>query len=260
MLRTYTLQLRPTQEQRHRLAAILAVSCELYNAALQERREAWERQRKSIQYYDQQLQITQLNAECPSVLDGIAVDILREPLRRLDRSFKAFFRRVRAGQHPGYPRFRSRSRYDSFTFGTHPVNAKNNLLSIPGLGRVRFRTKQFLPASIKTATIKRQGKKWVARLVCDIGPAPEKIAVATATGIDVGLTHFLTLSDGAQVENPRWLKQHEDRIAVAHRVLARKKRGSKNRERARLALSRTYERLRDSRRNFTHHVSNWPAP
>ena len=109
----------------------------------------------------------------------------------------------------------------------------------------------------KTATVKRIGKKWRVRLVCDIGEAPPKQAVVRPIGIDVGLTNFVTMSDGAIIDNPRWTRKHAARLAAANRKLALKQRRSKNRIKACEVLRRAHQRLADSRRNFTHHVSKW---
>jgi putative transposase len=232
---------------------ILADSVETYNACLQERREAWKLCRKGITYNDQQKELTELRQDPQFAV--IAVDIQREPLRRVERAFQGFFRRIKAGQRPGYPRFKSRDRYDSFAWYTPRTDADG--LLIPNLGRIRFKAIRELSGVPKLATVIRRGGKWVARIACDIGPAPEKVAVTTAVGIDVGLTTLATLSDGIEIENPRWTKQHEDRIAATNRILALKKRRSNNRARAREALRRAHQRAADARKNYLHHVSKW---
>jgi putative transposase len=251
--RTFTLRLRPTKAQVAELEYILADSCETYNAGLQERRDAWKLQRKSVTYNDQQSQLTELRKD--PQFARIAVDIQREPLRRLDRAFKAFFRRCKAGQKPGFPRFRARRWYDSFLFNMPAI--RESKIKIPNFGWLKFKSSQDLQGTPKTAGVKRIGKKWQVRLVCEIGEAPPKQAVSRPIGIDVGLTNFVTMSDGAVIENPRWTRKHAARIAAANQRLARKKRGSKNRLSAREALRRAHQRAADARKNFTHHISKW---
>lgn len=253
MFRTFTLRLRPNKAQREAFEAILADSCETYNAALAERREAWKLERKTITYQIQQQELTELRKD--SRYATVAVDIQREPLRRLDRAFKAFFRRCKAGDRPGFPRFRSRARYDSFLFNLPTI--REDRIKVPNLGWFRFKASQQIIGTPRTATIKRCGKRWTVRLVADIGTAPPKRAVSSSIGIDVGLSNFVTLSDGRAVDNPRWTALHEDRIARANRLLARKQRRSQNRARAREALRRAHQRAADARRNFCHHVSKW---
>lgn len=253
MFRSYELRLLPNKAQVAAFEEILRDSCETYNAGLQERCEAWKLQRKNITYNDQCAEITELRKD--PRFAKIAVDIQREPLRRLDRAFKAFFRRCKAGEKPGFPRFRSWRRYDSFLFSLPRI--LDGKVRIPNLGWFKFKSHRAIEGTAKTATVKRVGDKWTVRVVCDIGPAPEKIAVSSATGIDLGLTNFITLSDGQSVDNPRWTRKHAARIAAANQRLARKVRGSKNRLRAKEALRRAHQRAADARKNFAHHVSKW---
>jgi putative transposase len=249
------LNLRPGKKIISQLEAILADNRETYNAALQERRDAWRVQRKSVTAYDQMAELTQLRKD--PRFATIAVDIQRDPIRRVDRAFQAFFRRIKAGERPGYPRFKGRGRYDSFTFAINPRgnSVQPDRIRIPNLGWVKFRAHQELTGTPKTATVKREGKKWRIRLACDIGPAPEKIAVSSGVGIDLGLKEFLTLSNGDSVPNPRFFRQNEARIARASRALSRKKRGSANRLKAKEQLRRAHQRAADCRKNFLHHVS-----
>ena len=168
---------------------------------------------------------------------------------------KAFFRRVKAKQKPGFPRFRARARYDSFAFSL-PV-CRERSIKIPNVADIRARGGRPVTGKPKICTVKRDGKRWTASVVCDIGEAPEKVAVSRAVGIDVGLTTLATLSDGTEIENPRWTKQHEHRIAEAGRALARKRKRSNNRARARLVLRRAHQRAANARLNYIHHVSKW---
>lgn len=252
MLRTYTIRLRPTKRQSADLARVLAISCELYNAALQERRDAWKIARKSINYYDQQAELTQLRVVDEDTA-WLAVDIAREPLRRVDRAFKAFWRRCKTGARPGFPRWRSSDRYDSFA--TYKSKIEGDLLLLPRLGGFRFRSHREICGRILHSTVIRGGQKWTARVTCDIGPAPAKVAVSNPVGIDLGLENFIYCSDGNFVGNPRWVASSANQIAKGQRSLGAKKRGSNNRARAVASLARYYAKIRNCRANFTHHVS-----
>jgi putative transposase len=108
---------------------------------------------------------------------------------------------------------------------------------------------------LKQVIVKRIGNRWIARAIYDIGPAPEKAAISNPVGIDLGLTTFVTLSDGSEVQNPRFIRKHAERIAREQKNLARKGRGSNNRLRAKERVRRAYQRMTDARRNFCHHVS-----
>lgn len=237
------------------LERILADNCETYNAALQERIEAWKLQRKKIGLYDQFQELTELRKEEP--YQWIACDIQRDPLRRVDLAFKAFFRRYKAGQKPGHPRFRSKVRYNSFTFGNNCLTVRDRSIKIPNLGDVRAKGRRSKLWKPRTCTVKRVGLRWIATVICDVGPAPEKCAVSNPVGVDLGLKKFVTLSDGGSIDNPRLGRKHEARIAAANQQLARKQKRSKNRLRAKEVLRRAHQRAADARRNFTHHVSKW---
>ncbi len=252
-LRAFQFRLYPNAGQRAQLERILADNCETYNASLQERRDAWKLQRKSITYRNQQDELTELRKEAE--FQWIACDIQRDPLRRVDRAFKAFFRRCKTGEAPGFPRFRSRHRYDSFTFSLPAVRERS--IRIPNVGDIRMRGGRSIEGKAKVCSVKRDGKRWTASVVCDIGPVPEKCAVSKAVGIDVGLTALATLSDGVEIQNPRWTRKYEAKIAAASRKLSLKQRRSKNRIRAREVLRRAHQRAANARTNYLHHVSKW---
>lgn len=235
---------------------ILADNCETYNAALQERRDAWKVGGVRVDLYDQFYELVALRKE-DAAFAIIAADIQRDPVRRVDLAFKSFFRRCKKKESPGFPRFRSLARYNSFSFGNNNVVVRDRSIKIPKVGDMRAKGPRHFQGKPKQCNVKRIGERWIARVICDIGNPPEKLSVSTAVGIDVGLTKFITLSDGRAVGNPRWGKKHEDRIARAQRRLFCKKRGSKNRLRAKEQLRRAYQRMADARRNFTHHVSKW---
>ncbi len=253
MMRTFQFRLLPNMAQRVAMDAILADNCETYNAALQERRDAWKLERKSITRYMQQAELTELRRDARYAVT--ACQIQRDALRRVELAFAAFFRRVKAGQAPGFPRFRSVQRYDSFSFGLR--RTPGTRIRIPNVGVIRLRGGRAAVGIAKRCTIKRDGRRWWASLVCDIGPAPAKVTVDSMIGIDVGLTALATLSDGTTIENPRWTRVHEDRIAQASHTLSRKERRSNNRVMARQRLRRAHQSAANARTNYLHHISKW---
>jgi putative transposase len=253
MLRTFQFRLQPNATQAAMLNCILADNCETYNAALQERKEAWKLERKSISLYDQQKELTELRGD--PAFNWIAADIQRDPLRRVDRAFKAFFRRCKAGDTPGFPRYRSRYRYDSLSFNLPVVRAQS--ITVPKVGNIRMRGGRPVTGTPKQCTVHGNENRWTVSVVCEIGTAPEKCAVANPVGIDVGLTTLATLSDGTAIANPRWTRQHEAQIARLSRSLARKQKRSNNRSRARQELRRAHQRAANVRLNYIHHASKW---
>lgn len=250
MIRTYTMRIKVTRKQSAALAAMVEECRELYNAALGERKDAWKTCRKHISLYDQQKQLTEMRGVYPDEA-AFPAAIQRDPLRRVDRAMRAFFRRLKCGEKPGYPRFRSRSRYHSFTVDSQNFGLDGNgRLRIVGLGHFHFKTRTSLNGIPKELRVRRCGKHWNAQVVMDVGPAPEKAAVKNAVGIDLGLVSLATLSDGTEIPNPRWTKREEGRLAEANRSLSRKKRGSKNRLKAREHLRRVHQRIAGLRSSY----------
>ncbi len=250
------MRLKVTRRQENLLSPLFAHLCDLYNAALAERTGAWQSARKSISYYDQQKQLTELREEEREFATFPAA-IQRDPLIRVGRAFTGFFWRVRHGEKPGYPRFRAKARYNSFSVDSQNFRVEGDTVVIVKLGGFRFRTRCRLRGVPKTLHVIRRGQKWTARVVCDIGPAPEKLPVGNAVGIDLGLTTLATLSDGTQIENPRWTQQKAERLAEANRSLSRKRRGSRNRIKARDRLRRVHQRIAGLRSSYLDCVARW---
>lgn len=248
MIRTYTMRLKVTKRQNAMLTDLLEHLCVLYNSALEWRKRSWEQERKSIRYYDQQKALTVFR-QSPSV-EHFPAAIQRDPLRRVDRAFRAFFRRVEAGQEPGYPRFKARSQYESFAVDGQNFCIDGTNITIVKLGSFCFKTGYKIKGKPLELRVKRCGNKWTASLVCDIGEAPPKIAVRNVVGIDLGLTVLVTLSDGTEIANLHWMKHEENRLAAASHALSAKKRGSKNRAKARERRRRMHQRIVGLRNDY----------
>jgi putative transposase len=253
MIRTYSYPLRPTKQQAQVLSAWIESCRYLYNVALEQRKDAYRKVRKSVSLYDQFRDLTELRTE--PEWKTISAEVLRSPLTRLDRAFKAFFRRVKNDENPGYPRFKNKRRYDSFSFGTdNPVVVDKDRVKIPSFGYVKFHRYRKLPAYIKIKEVQIKRSKtdqWYVHFVLDLGEAPKKIIPKTSVGIDLGLTHFATLSNGEQIANPRYYRASERALAKRQRKLARKQRKSNSREKARVLVAKAHERIVNQRKDFT---------
>ena len=254
--RTYRYRIYPTLRQELALEAQLRFACELYNAALEQRRDAWRRQRRSLSYVTQCRDLTDLRAAGlgPGQMNCTA---MRDPLRRLDRAFAAFFRRVKAGTKAGYPRFRAARRYDSLTWanGWALVDGR---LAVQGVGHIKVKWHRLLPGSgrVRTITVRRVAGRWHACLSLKL-PAT-RVVVATArlpVGIDLGIKHFAALSTGEQIASPHAQRTALRRLRVIQRRLARRRKGSRRRQKAGYLLSRQYERIRNVRRDHAHKLS-----
>lgn len=241
------------------LEACLEDTRQLYNAALEERREAWRMGRHSVTFYSQDAQLKEIRTADPERYGRWAFTCERAAIRRLDRAFQAFYRRCKAGEKPGYPRFRGRGWFDSIEWPAgwgakwdsvpHPTVTRVYLL---GVGHVRVHQHRPVKGRIKTITVKRECGRWYAILSCEDVPAAPMAATGAVVGIDVGIASFLTTSNGQHVPNPRPLAAAADRLAAAQQALARKKRGSNRRRRAVRKVIALHVKVRRTRLDHAH--------
>jgi putative transposase len=253
--RAYTFRLHPTAGQRARLAALLGAMCELYNAALEERRGAWRWEQRRVTRYEQYRQLTGFAWE-PLATYGVCV--ARGTLCRLDEAFQAFFRRVAAGQTPGYPRFKPRRRFDSVSWPDRSgwsFDFARRRLRLKGLGTVRALTHGRLRGTPKTLTVRRRGRHWEVTVFCS-GVEPEPLpATGRQVGVDRGVAVLAATSDGELVPNPRPRRAAAERVAAAQADMARRRRGSVRHRLAAEAVARLRCREANVRRNAAHQVS-----
>jgi putative transposase len=252
----YKFRLYPTSKQIGTLEWTLRRCKELYNAALQERREAYQLCGVSVSYGMQAEQLPalkQLREEYQDIHSQVQQDVLK----RLDKAFAAFFRRVSAGETPGYPRFKSGDRYDSFTYPQGGYEIIGTRLRLSKIGHLKIKVHRQMKGTIKTCTVKREGDQWYAVFVCEYEHDPSKTFHPSeeAVGIDLGVKSFAVLSNGSQIANPRISRLTEERIKEAHRKIERRKKGSHRRTRAKKELSRLSRKVRNRRREFLHQAS-----
>ncbi len=182
---------------------------------------------------------------------------MRDPLRRLNRAFQAFFRRVKAGQKPGYPRFRSRSRYHSLTWD-FAWSIQERRLALQGIGHIKVRWHRELlsPARVCTVTVRRVAGRWYACFALELtAAAPMNPTAMPSVGVDLGIKTFAALSTGEVIPGPRAHRTAVRRLHVAQRRVSRRTKGSRRRRKAVLLLARQHERIRNLRRNHGHQVS-----
>jgi putative transposase len=250
--KAHVYRLYPTQEQRTLLQQQLDVAREVYNACLEERREAYRMCGVRLNYYSQANQLRDIRRDRPDIA-AVNFSMLQAICRRAQRSFENFFRRVAAGQDPGYPRFKSRSRWDSITFPSYGDGCKlrGDRLSIQGVGTLKVKLHRPVGGTIKTVTLKRSCGKWYVILTCDVEGQPLP-ATGQDVGIDLGLSDFLVTDAGEAVPNPRPLRRAEERLAQAQRALQRKKKGSRRRAKQRVRFARQCQRVANVRKDFHH--------
>ena len=255
MRRTFKYRMYPTRVQDAALHAQVDEACRLYNAALDERRSAWRMKRISISYLDQANQLKAIRASGDV---GVAnFSACQDVLRRVDRTFAAFFRRLRAGRTAGYPRFRSRFRYDSLTWpswGDGCALRTSGRVYLQGVGELKVKWHRPLPleATVRTVTAKREAGRWYVCFSVEMSE-PEPLPVCDLeVGVDVGLTTFAVLSDGAEIANPWHFRAAERRLRIAQRKLARRKKRSRRRLKVCQEIARLHIHVRNQRREFHH--------
>lgn len=250
--KTFKYKLQPTSAQAAQLDAIVRVCRELYNAALQERRDAWTMSRVSINYYQQKAELPEIRAlreDCAAIHSQVLQDVIL----RVDRTFKAFFRRVKAGQKAGYPRFKGRDRYRSFTYPQWGNGASlvGNTLLLSKIGYIAVRWSRSLEGTPKTVTISKEADGWYGCFSCADVPVQPLPMTGEETGIDVGLESFATLADGSQIANPRYYRKNEKALSRAQRRVSRRKKGSHRRRKAVKLLAKKHLKVR--RQRLDHH-------
>jgi putative transposase len=248
-IRSLKYRLYPTQEQALWLEGQLREACDLYNCALQERKDAWKTCRKRISFYDQSLQLKELRAQNLLALPNFTC--AEEVLKRLDRAYASLFRRGY-----GFPRFRSSRRFDSFTFPKYGNGCKVRAarLYLQGCSLIKINFHRAIEGQIRTVTIKREAGRWFVVFSVQVEALPLP-AVTDECGIDVGLSSFVAFSDGRTVQAPQFFRKAQAKLRRAQRHLARCQRGSNRRKKAVQRVARHHVRVRNQRADFHHKLS-----
>ncbi|HEY7022686.1 MAG TPA: transposase [Ktedonobacterales bacterium] len=253
--KTYKYRLAPTPAQETVLAEVLWRCRELYNAGLEERKTAWEKCGISVTFAMQSAQLPDIKDARTEYRD-INAQVLQDVLHRLDKTYQAFFRRVKNGEKPGYPRFHGRDRYNSFTYpqvGEHGgATLDGGLLNLSRIGRIPIRLHRPLEGTPKTITISREADGWYACISCADVPVQPLAATGQETGIDLGIEAFATLSDGTRIFHPGWYRKAERALKTAQRRVSRRKKGSHRRRKAVTLLAKAHQTVRRQRQDFHH--------
>ncbi|MFG3437607.1 RNA-guided endonuclease InsQ/TnpB family protein [Nonomuraea sp. NPDC047897] len=260
MRRSFKFLLRPTARQAAALAACLEDHRQLYNAALEHRRTAYAKAGVTIRYGDQSAELKHIRADDLDGQGRWSAGSQQQTLRRLDKAFAAFFRRIKNGAKPGYPRFKGRGWFDTVewpatrngaTWDSQPHEPVTRVYLL-GIGHVRVHRHRPVKGRVKTISVKREGRRWYVVLSCDDVPAQPLPATGLVAGIDLGLASLVTTSEGHRIDNQRHLAACAGRLASAQRDLARKKRGSKRRRKAVARVAALHAKVRRQRVDGAH--------
>lgn len=218
------------------------------------RKNTWEQEQKTLSLYDTNKLLPIWKQAHPELVH-VHSQVLQNVQERVDLAFKAFFRRAKAGEKPGYPRFRGVGGYDSFTFKQSGFGLLDHGLRISKIGVVKVILHRPIKGRIKTLTIQRDALgNWHACFACEVEREPLPFN-EQAVGIDVGLERFATLSNGERIENPRFFRRDEQALANAQRKLSKAAKGTPERARKRKAVQHIHKRIADRRKDFAHKLS-----
>jgi len=265
MLRTYKYLLRPNKEQTKRLDILLWQSRLVYNTALEQRITTYQETGKGVGYGTQWMHFRDMRHGDPEMLGQVNASSLQHTLRRLDKAFAAFIRRLKAGEKPGFPRFKSRDRFHSIEY-TYSDGCKlrqdehgRQSFYVQNVGEIRMCYHRAVPvnANIKHAVIKRVNARWYACLMLEL-PDPEKRLAQSGNqvGVDVGLKSLAALSTGELIENPGWLRENLSKLRRLERHASRQVKHSHRQRITYAQIGRLHERVSNQRADYLHHVSN----
>ena len=262
MRRAYKLRAYPTRPQEGRAVRLLADHCDLYNAALTERREAWRMRKISVTYGDQSAQLKAIRAADRGGQGRHSFTAQQQTLRRLNTVFASYFRRARdlkrKSRRVGFPRFKPYQRFDQVLFVAgdgakwEPVDGGRWAhASLQAVGRVKLRQHRPVVGRVKTLQLKREDRRWYVIVVTEAEPVPLP-PTGRSVGLNLGVARFLTTGDGEIIANPRFLAAAQERLVDLQRRKQRARPGSGNRRRLRRALAKQWRKVRNQRRDFHH--------
>ena len=276
MIRTFCYKLKPTKTQVLWFVEMLERLRQLQNSALNGRRAVYETEARTLSYNEQTKELTAARRRDAYYKD-VPQDFQNHVLLRVDRAYKGFFRRVRSGETPGFPRFRSRNRSLTWSLRKDKHGHRRQLireteryippkggniptryarLKVPKLGDVKMRLSRPLQGDPKEVTIVKKPSGWHVRITCEL-PDVRKVEPNAAVGIDVGIKHFLTTSDGDTVANPRFYRESQGLLKQHSQTVSRRQKGSRRWYQAVQVLARHHEQTADKRDDFLAKVVNW---
>lgn len=234
----------------------LDICREVYNSALNQRINTFKESGKSISVYDQSNQLPVIKKSFPEI-KIVNSQTLQDVVDRLDKAYKAFFRRIKNGENPGFPRFKNSNSYNSFTLKQTGYKLEGRYLYIKNVGRFKLFLSRQIEGQIKTVTIRRMPTgKWFVAFSCDDVPVKQIPNATKEVGIDVGVKSFCVDSEGGVVKNPRFLGKSEKLLRRRYRKLDRRKKGSQRRNKARILVAAAHEKIVNQRKDFLHKVAN----
>jgi putative transposase len=256
MLKTFKYRLYPSHAQEQQMFQVLDVCRHWYNMCLSERKWTYELEGRKVTKGEQEKAAIHYRRTFPQA-QIVCSQTMQTVCDDLDKAFQAFFRRVKAGETPGYPRFKGRNHFHSFAFKQFGVGAKldGRRLKLFGIGRVAIRWHRPIEGEIKTVRIVHKAGRWYACFSCEVRESKPLPKTGRAVGLDMGVSAMYTKSDGEKADNPAYYRKSQRQLKRAQRSLARKERGSNNRRKALLKVQRLQEHTANQRQDYAHKLA-----
>jgi putative transposase len=255
-LRTYKYRLYPTASQEANLFRVLNAARNLYNMALELRKLSWQAEKRSVPLKDL-YELAKRYRDTFPYAQQMFSQTAQSVIEQVDAAFQAFFRRLKAGHKPGYPRFKSSKRFNSVEFKQfgNGIRIDGKRLKVFGVGRVAVRWHREMEGVPKMARIKHTAGQWFVCIVCDVPDKPPLPKTGRAIGLDMGVSALITTCEGEKVDHPRFYREGQQRLRVLQRRLARAKPGSHNRKKVLRLVQRQHQHVQNQRRDFAHKLS-----
>ncbi|MDO8727707.1 MAG: transposase, partial [Candidatus Methanoperedens sp.] len=259
MKKACKFRIYPNKNQEVKLNRALGTCRKLHNEKLAERKRQAELNRLKKEFdvfpwgkpewinkYDQMLDLT---ASKTPYQKEVFSQVLQDAIKRVDKSFKNFFNGF------GYPRFRGRNRYNSFTYPQSGFELQEGKLYLSKIGSFKIILHREIEGKIKTCTIRKDIDQWYVSFSCEIEKPIIPVEIKTRTGIDVGLISLITLSNGEHIEPPKFLRESEDKLTHEQKRLSRKMKGSGKRNKQQIIVGKVHRKIRNQRKDFAHKTS-----
>lgn len=257
MVQTYRYRLYPTKSQCRILQRQLDLCRWIYNDALAYRKNAWESEQRQVKHFETQDRLPQLKVDHPE-LKEVYSHVLQNVTMRVELAFKAFFRRIKSGENPGYPRFKGKGWYDSFTYTESGFKLSGEVLHLSKIGDIKVKLHRMMEGKITRLTIRRSATgKWFVSFLTDHDNKESMPNSDKSVGIDVGISSFAVLSNGVKIDNPRFVKSSEKVLAKIQRKLSKQPKGTVARSKAKKAVAHVHEKIANRRDDFVQKVSRY---
>lgn len=257
--KSYKFRLLPNDEQLTQCAQFAGCCRFVWNHSLARKIEAWKESKKSISAFDLNNQLIQLKSEYEWLKDAPS-QALQQVNKDLDQAFKNFFRRVKKGETPGFPKFKKKGVQDAFRFPQGikllpQLSKKTGLVKLPKLGEVKFRLSRKIDSRIRNVTVSKTAGHWYIAFNCEIQNYVQEVSPPVAVGIDRGVEVFAMCSDGKALKGRNSFKNSAKKLARLQRRLARKKKFSKNWNKQKKKIERLHHRTANVRKDRLHYLS-----